>query len=100
MVYSGTNKICAKSSTEEITVDVYDWQYSPLILLYLLAIPVFYAIMLHFYYKQKTIAVTHPTIIWWRVVIGIIFVAGIIYGILQILLTPSTTTPNGWGLHT
>ena len=73
----------------EMELDATNWQYSPFIFLYLLAVPIFWIVMLRFYYKQKkegkTIVVTHPTIIFWRAVLGLLFVGGIIYGILHTL---------------
>jgi len=34
-------------------LDATNWQYSPFIFLYLLAVPIFWIVMLRFYYKQK-----------------------------------------------
>jgi hypothetical protein len=54
--------------------------------LYLLAIPILWGIILYFYFhkdKNKEVKVTHPIIIYWRGMIGILVIVGIIYSILH-----------------
>ena len=85
-----TNRLSSRQEAGlGMELDATNWQYSPFIFLYLLAVPIFWIVMLRFYYKQKkegkTIVVTHPTIVFWRAVIGLLFVGGIIYGILHTL---------------